>query len=120
MLTDEFINPFADEWIASWNSHDLDRILHHYTNDFEIETPIAAKLVPGSNGRVSGKPQVRQYWTLGLQMIPNLHFQLIDVLSGINSITIYYVNTATKRRSAETMFLNSSGKVYKAVVTYAG
>jgi ketosteroid isomerase-like protein len=21
---------FADEWIAAWNSHDLDRVLSHY------------------------------------------------------------------------------------------
>ena len=29
-------NEFAAEWIEAWNAHDLDRILSHYTDDFEM------------------------------------------------------------------------------------
>jgi ketosteroid isomerase-like protein len=35
---------FAKEWIAAWNAHDLDLILAHYTDDFEMSTPFIAKL----------------------------------------------------------------------------
>ena len=31
MLERSWAFEFAEEWIASWNSHDLDRILSHYT-----------------------------------------------------------------------------------------
>ena len=31
---------FAEEWVAAWNAHDLERILAHYRDDFEIITPI--------------------------------------------------------------------------------
>jgi ketosteroid isomerase-like protein len=31
---------FAEEWIASWKSHDLDRILAHYADDVEVTTPM--------------------------------------------------------------------------------
>ncbi len=31
-------NTFAKEWLESWNSHDLDRILSHYSDDLEITT----------------------------------------------------------------------------------
>ena len=39
MLTQEFALEFADEWIAAWNSHDLDRVLRHYAADAELTSP---------------------------------------------------------------------------------
>jgi ketosteroid isomerase-like protein len=33
-------NAFAKVWVESWNSHDLDKILSHYSDDFEITTPM--------------------------------------------------------------------------------
>lgn len=120
MITPDFAASFADAWVADWNSHDLDRILDHYTDDFVIETPMAALLQPESGGIVRGKAQVRAYWTIGLQRIPDLEFVLLDVLTGTDGISIYYRNTATGRRSVEVMFLNDEQKVWKAVVHYAG
>jgi hypothetical protein len=119
MITNEFAQQFAQEWIAAWNAHDLDRILHHYTDDFTIETPMAAALMPGNTGVVTGKDAVRAYWTIGLERIPNLEFDLKDVLAGINGLTIYYENKATGRRSAEHLFFNEAGKVERVFVHYA-
>jgi len=31
---------FAREWIEAWNSHNIDRILDHYSEDFEMTTPM--------------------------------------------------------------------------------
>ncbi len=31
---------FANAWIESWNSHNLDNILEHYADDIEITTPM--------------------------------------------------------------------------------
>jgi ketosteroid isomerase-like protein len=31
MITKEFAQHFAEDWVASWNAHDLDRVLSHYT-----------------------------------------------------------------------------------------
>jgi ketosteroid isomerase-like protein len=119
MITEEFAKQFAEEWVSSWNAHDLDRILNHYSDDFTIETPMASKLMPGSNGVVEGKSAVKAYWTLGLERIPDLKFEVIDVLAGVNGLTIYYINKATGRKSTEVMFFNSDGKVSKAYVFYS-
>ncbi|MEI8247817.1 MAG: hypothetical protein WCI51_18415 [Lentisphaerota bacterium] len=35
---------FATEWIAAWNSHDLNRVLSHYSEDFETSSPFIAKM----------------------------------------------------------------------------
>lgn len=113
-----FAQHFAAEWVEAWNSHQLDRILSHYTDDFCIETPMALKLFPESQGVISGKDLVRQYWTLGLEKIPDLHFEILDVLAGVNSLAIYYINTATNKKSVELMSFNDQLKVNKAVVCY--
>ncbi|QNF33190.1 nuclear transport factor 2 family protein [Adhaeribacter swui] len=118
-MTEEFAKHFAEEWITAWNTHDLDRILSHYTEDFTIVTPMAKKIIPESNGTVAGKDQVRAYWQQGLKLIPDLRFELIDVLTGINGITLYYHNTATGRKTTEIMFLNAEQKVEKAFAMYS-
>lgn len=111
-------NKFAQEWIAAWNAHDIEAVLTHYTDDFVLSTPMAAKVVPESKGIVSGKAAVRSYWTAALKRIPDLHFELINVLTGINALTIYYTNTATGKTSAEVLQLNDEGKVDRAFVFY--
>ncbi|WP_435354417.1 nuclear transport factor 2 family protein [Emticicia sp. SJ17W-69] len=118
MISFEFAEHFTQEWIESWNSHNLDIILSHYTDDFCIRTPMAAKLFPESNGVVDGKENVRKYWTIGLERIPNLKFELIDFLVGIDGITIYYLNTATNKKTAEVMSFDENLKVNKASAYY--
>ena len=119
MISTEFAKEFAQTWIRDWNSHNLDQILSHYTDDFTIESPLALKRLPETNGVVIGKENVRKYWTIGLESNPNLHFEILDLLIGVNSITIYYLNTASGKKSAELMLFNDDKKVMKAIVNYA-
>ncbi len=118
-MTEEFALQFAADWAASWNSHNLEKILAHYADDFSIETPMALKLVPQSQGRLQGKENVKAYWSIGLQRIPDLYFEVLDVLSGIDSIAVYYINKATGKKSVENMFFNAGNKVEKVVVMYS-
>ncbi len=119
MITIDYAQRFAQQWVNSWNSHHLEQILEHYSEDFIIETPMAQKLYPQSNGRVVGKEEVRKYWKIGLERIPNLKFELLDVLVGVNGLTIYYLNTATQKKAVEVMQFNAQQKVCNAVVHYS-
>lgn len=118
MLSFEFASAFAEAWISAWNAHDLEKVLEHYTEDFTITTPMAVRLMPGSSGVVAGKENVRAYWKIGLERIPDLHFEMLDLLTGIDGLTIYYVNTATQKRSAEQFHFNSRQLVDQVVVHY--
>ena len=35
---------FAEHWIAAWNSHDIDAVLAHYTDDFAMTTPMIQRV----------------------------------------------------------------------------
>ena len=41
MITIEFAKQFSETWTKDWNSHNLEKILSHYTDDFCIESPLA-------------------------------------------------------------------------------
>ena len=112
-----FAEHFAADWIESWNAHDLDRVLSHYANDFEMTSPVIIQLTDESSGRLCGKVSVGAYWSKALQLIPDLHFELVSVLIGVASITIYYKG-AGSRLAAEVFFFDASRKVSRAFAHY--
>lgn len=108
---------FAEKWIADWNSHDLDRILAHYSDDVEITSPMI-KIATGRNQEtIKGKSSVASYWQTALQKIPDLHFELIDVAEGVDSVALYY-KSVMNNRSIELMFFDEDGKVNKIFAHY--
>jgi ketosteroid isomerase-like protein len=108
---------FAKKWITAWNSHDLDEILSHYSEDIEITTPMI-KLAAGiDSGTLKGKENVRNYWEKALQRIPDLHFELYDVTTGVNSIGLYYKSVMNKK-AVEIMFFDEHEKVNRMFALY--
>ncbi len=108
---------FAKEWIESWNSHDMDRILKHYSDDIEITTPMI-KLAAGiDSGSLKGKEAVAEYWKKALVKIPDLHFELVDVAESVNSIALYY-KAVMNKMCIEVMFFDEQGLVNKMVAHY--
>jgi len=108
---------FATTWIESWNSHDLDNILTHYADDIEITTPMIKLAAGMESGSLKGKENVRAYWKKALERIPDLHFELYEVTSGIDSVALFYTSVMNKN-AIEVMFFNAEGKVNKMYAYY--
>ena len=109
---------FAREWIDAWNSHRLDAILSHYHEDAVLTSPVAVKLLGDASGTVRGKAALRGYFTRGLEAYPELRFELVDVMRGLSSIVLCYVNQKGTK-TAEFMELDDSGKVTRVVANYS-
>ena len=108
---------FAEECINSWNSHHLDAILSHYSEDIEITTPMIKAVLGIDNGSLKGKEHVADYWQKALQKITDLHFKLYEVTSGVNSIALFYKSVMNKK-AIEVMLFDEQGKVNKMVALY--
>ncbi len=117
MIEREWAENFAQEWIAAWNAHDLEQILSHYTEDFEMSSPLIIQRMGESSGVLRGKANIRPYWEIGLAQPPPLHFQLIEALVGVNSLVLHY-RTASGRLAAETLTFNEQGQVIKGAAHY--
>ena len=117
MIEETWAKEFANEWIGAWNSHDLERILSHYTDDFEMSSPLIIQLMNEPSGTLKGKENIRRYWQKGLERNPQLHFELSDVLIGANSLTILYRNHKGIQ-VAEVLVFNDEGKAFSASAHY--
>lgn len=116
IIDNTFANHFATDWIDSWNKQDLVRVLSHYTDDFEMSSPVIIKVAGEPSGTLKGKKAVGSYWAKALQLVPNLHFELISTLVGVNSITLYY--NGVSGPVAEVFHFNQDGKVSRAYAHY--
>jgi ketosteroid isomerase-like protein len=117
MLSEGEVRKFADDWIQAWNSHDLEAIMSHYAPEVVLTSPTAAKLSGDSSGNVKGKDALRGYFARGLEAFPNLTFELLDVMWGISSVVLYYINQKGTK-TGEFMELDANQKVTKVVANY--
>lgn len=118
MLTEADARQFADHWIQTWNSHDLDAILSHYAPDVVLTSPTAARLLQDPSGAVRGMDALRRYFSRGLEAYPNLTFELLDVLWGLSSILLYYKNQ-NGTKTGEFMEVDAAGKIIRVVANYS-
>jgi hypothetical protein len=109
---------FAHQWIAAWNSHDLDAIMSHYDVGVVLISPAAARILDDSSGIVEGDAALRSYFRRGLELYPNLCFELLDVMLGLNSIVLCYKNQKGTR-TAEFMEFSKNGQIIRVVANYS-
>lgn len=115
MRDKKFYDAFSMQWIDAWNSHDIQRILRPYDDSFELSSPVLAKLYPDSGGKLKGKQAIGSYWSKALAARPDLKFELLAVLKGVDSAVIHYRGYA-ESLCAEFFIFNADGLVVK---TYA-
>ena len=83
----------AWDWAAAecdaWNRRDLEAIMSHYADDVALSSPAVVARMGRADGCLHGKAEVRAYFAKGLQA-PGLHFELLDVLFGVNAICMIF------------------------------
>jgi hypothetical protein len=119
MLEEDQVRELADHWVKAWNSHDLDRIMAHYADDVVLISPVAVKILGDPSGRVIGKAALRAYFKRALDVYPTLRFELVDLMWGLESVVLYYVNQKGSK-TGEYMEIGPTGKVSKVVANYSG
>lgn len=102
---------FAKDWEEAWNSHDLNRILSHYTEDVIFQSRKAFSYV--GVGQTQGKEQLRHYWQAALDAQPDLKFEVETIFGGQMMLVIVYRNHKN-RRAAETLYFRADGLVERA------
>lgn len=117
MIDTEFAERFVHEWVEAWNSHDLEAVLSHYSDDFEMSSPFIIAFSPDSGGTLRGKEAVAQYWAVALEKFSDLHFVLDSVFVGADSVAVSYTSVLDKK-AVEVFFFDENGKVVKAAAHY--
>lgn len=117
MVTQTEAARFAREWIEAWNARDVERVLSHTTDDFEMSSPFIITIGGAPSGTLRGKAPVRAYWQRALQHHPDLHFELLNVFVGASSLVILY-NAVEGKRATEVLLLDETGLISNAMAHY--
>jgi len=112
-----FAIQFAHDWVDSWNRHNLSSILSHYSDDFEMRSPMIVKITGDASGVLKGKEAVEAYWAEALKMVPDLHFELMSVCAGVDSVAVQYRGVGG-RVAVEVFSFDVDGKVVRAHAHY--
>ena len=118
MISQDKAREIALEWIDAWNSHDIDSIMSHYSDDVVLTSPIAVRLLGDKSGVVIGKEALRAYFEKGLAAFPDLKFELTEVYAGVGSILVLY-RRLNGPVGAEFMAVNSEGRIERVIAHYA-
>ena|SRR5579871_3871066 len=107
----------ARRWLDAWNAHDVAAVVEHFAPDVVAASPLIDTRRPGSDGRLHGRDAVLAYYAEGVDLAPELHFELVDVLCGVDRVTIVYRNQRHVM-VAESLTLAPDGTVVAVDVSY--
>ena len=93
-------------------------MLSHYADNVEFTSPVIFELLGDPSGTIRGKEALRSYFEKGLAAYPNLRFELLHVLAGVDSVCIFYRSVHRGGLGAEVMVLNPQGQVARLMVHY--
>lgn len=60
---------FSEQWVTAWNAHDIEAVLEHFRDDVVFTSPVAARVLPETQGAVAAKDAMRHYWTTALKSL---------------------------------------------------
>jgi ketosteroid isomerase-like protein len=112
-----FANELAAEWVAAWNSGDLERIFSHYIEDFEMRSPLIAERGFSPTGALKGKAAIRPYWTAGLAATPPIRFELLGAYAGVNTVVIHY-RSVGRKLVTEILELDDARRIIRGSACY--
>lgn len=97
---------FARTWAEAWNRRDVEAVLRHFADDARFTSPVAKQIGYAADGVVDGKDGLRRYWTAALGKNPDLHFRVLSVFAGADTLVIRYVNQVGTERVEVLVFRN--------------
>ena len=80
------------------------------SEDSEMTSDRIQALGLDGSGTLRGKASLRMYWSKAFQLLPNLHFDLIDTYVSPDSIVVFYQNERGAR-ICEYLRLDADGKI---------
>lgn len=118
MIDADFALSFSRKWVQAWNDHDLDAILSHYAEDIVFHSPRIRAVTGRDIDFVRGKAELSAYWGAALAKLRDLFFEIDQVLTGSDALTILYTNERSQS-VAETFAFDAEGKVVRSIAAYA-
>lgn len=81
----------AIQWFAAFNSHDLEQLLILYDDNARHFSPKLKMRRPETNGLVTGKAALRDWWKDAFDRLPTLHYKMTSLTAGNDRVFMEYI-----------------------------
>jgi len=83
----------AYAWFEAFNFHNLEKLLSLYDNDAEHFSPKLKIRYPETNGLVTGKNALRNWWQEAFDRLPTLNYKVTSLTANSDRVFMEYVRT---------------------------
>ncbi len=80
----------AHKWFAAFNAHNLEQLLYIYNENAIHYSPKLKIRQPETNGFVTGKAELRQWWADSFSRLPSLKYIPLSFIADNNNIFMEY------------------------------
>lgn len=81
----------AIQWFAAFNNHDIELLLSLYHDNAQHYSPKLKVHKPETKGYIAGKAALRNWWTDAFTRLPNLQYQLLQLIADDQQIFMEYI-----------------------------
>ena len=87
------------DWIAAFNSKNLDRLLSLYAETCTHTSPKLRTHHPESGGKIRGKDALRAWWADAFARIPELRYEPMSITADAHRVFLEYMRHAPGQES---------------------
>jgi predicted SnoaL-like aldol condensation-catalyzing enzyme len=80
----------AHAWFEAFNAHDLEKLLSLYDEDAFHYSPKLKLKHPETNGLISGKDSLRNWWKSAFDTLPSLQYKVTSLTSNLDRVFMEY------------------------------
>lgn len=108
----------AVTWVEACNEHDIEAILDHYAENVEFQSDVVIRRWGKPDGILYGKTELREHFRRGLEMAPNLRFELEEIFTGPSNYAVQY-RRDNGNRVIQIVALDPMGRATRVQTFYA-
>ena len=90
-MTPNSLQQIAFKWFDAFNSHNLDQLLSLYDDYAEHYSPKLKVRRPETNGKVSGKQALAEWWKDAFDRLPTLHYKVTSLTANERHVFMEYL-----------------------------
>lgn len=92
-MTPEILQSIAFKWFDAFNSHQLEKLLDLYDDEAKHFSPKLKIRKPETNGYVTGKQALREWWKDAFERLPSLHYKVTSLTANNDRVFMEYIRT---------------------------
>lgn len=107
-------------WLEAFNAHDLEKLLSLYDDQAQHFSPRLKQRRPETNGMVTGKDALRDWWREAFERLPDLHYAVTRLTANTERVFMEYIRQVGSEPDMEIAELLeiSSGRIIASRVYY--